>query len=210
MLGFYNASVILTYVSLVSSIFGISFVLYPPENSLFPALFCLMLSGVCDMFDGAVAQRCKRNEDEKMFGIQIDSLCDLVAFGALPALIALRLSSGSTLGKISAVLLLLASVIRLGYFNVQEMKRDCSVPRKTYLGLPVTMVSIFFPALLILNLLFRIPFSYFAPISLILLSALEISRLPVPKPHGKAKLLVLLSGILIFAFVLAFAGKISL
>ena len=46
------------------------------------AVFCLALSGLCDMFDGKIARRKKdRTEDEKKFGIQIDSLCDVVCFG---------------------------------------------------------------------------------------------------------------------------------
>ena len=90
MIGFYNPSVILTYISLISASFGFSVLLGDGENSVFAALIALMISGVCDMFDGAVAQKVKRNEEEKMFGIQIDSLCDLVAFGALPAMIALK------------------------------------------------------------------------------------------------------------------------
>ena len=56
---------------------------------LFPAFswaFCItyVLCGVTDMFDGKVASTMKRNEAEKAFGIQIDSLCDLISFGVLP------------------------------------------------------------------------------------------------------------------------------
>ena len=56
MLGFYNVSVILTYLSLVFASLGIAFSLQGGERSVFGALICLMFSGLCDMFDGAVAQ----------------------------------------------------------------------------------------------------------------------------------------------------------
>ena len=84
MIGFYNYTVILTYISLVSSVIGIAQLF---NHNFLTAIFCLMLSGFCDMFDGVVARKHKtRTEQEKVFGIQIDSLCDLVCFGVFPAL----------------------------------------------------------------------------------------------------------------------------
>lgn len=210
MLGFYNVSVILTYVSLIFATFGLSFALSDAPHSFFAALLCLMLSGICDMFDGAVAQRCRRSEEEKLFGIQIDSLCDLVAFGALPALLTVRIADGSTLSKVAAALILLSSVIRLGFFNVQEIVRDRSERRESYLGLPVTMTAILFPALLLLNLVFELPFALYAPIALIVLAALEVTAFSLPKPHGKGKLLILLLGIAVFVLVCLFGTKFVL
>ena len=49
------------------------------------AYLSLLISGICDMFDGKVARKCKRNKKEKMFGIEIDSLADTVNFLLLPA-----------------------------------------------------------------------------------------------------------------------------
>ena len=81
MLGYYNPSVILTYLSLIFASLGIARAMEGGSENIFVAVFLLLLSGACDMFDGAIAARCKRNEEEKLFGVQIDSLCDLVAFG---------------------------------------------------------------------------------------------------------------------------------
>ena len=78
MIGFYNYSVILTYISLLSSVFGMTQAIHGRFKA---AVFCLALSGLCDMFDGKIARSMKnRTEDEKSFGIQIDSLCDVVCF----------------------------------------------------------------------------------------------------------------------------------
>ena len=84
MIGFYNYTVILTYIGLMSSVFGITQVM-DGEYSI--AFLCLLLSGVCDLFDGKIARACKtRSDREKVFGIQIDSLCDLVCFTVFPAI----------------------------------------------------------------------------------------------------------------------------
>ena len=53
MIGFYNYSVILTYIGLVSSVFGITQVF---ENHMSIAFLCLLLSGICDLFDGKIAR----------------------------------------------------------------------------------------------------------------------------------------------------------
>ena len=44
------------------------------------------------MFDGKIARTKKnRTEDEKRFGIQIDSLCDVVCFGVFPIVLCYEL-----------------------------------------------------------------------------------------------------------------------
>ena len=79
MIGFYDYTVVLTYISFTSSIIGIFCAVTGHPKW---AVFCLALSGLCDMFDGKIARTKKnRTEDEKQFGIQIDSLCDVVCFG---------------------------------------------------------------------------------------------------------------------------------
>lgn len=147
MIGFYNPSVILTYIGLLSSVFGITRVFEGQYSLVF---ICLLVSGVCDMFDGKIARAMKnRTDDEKIFGIQIDSLCDLVCFGVYPAIIGYSYGFNHALGLISSYMIIQAAVIRLGYFNVteEERQRICSEPRKKYQGLPVTTVAMFFPLL---------------------------------------------------------------
>ena len=78
MLGVYDYTVILTYISLWISIGGMMLSL---NGHLDLAVLCLALSGLCDMFDGKIARTKKdRTEIEKRFGIQIDSLCDIVSW----------------------------------------------------------------------------------------------------------------------------------
>ena len=78
-LGFYDYTVVLTYISLGISVLGITMAL---EGNFRMAIFCLALSGLCDMFDGKIARTKKnRTEDEKKFGIQIDSLYGSSLYG---------------------------------------------------------------------------------------------------------------------------------
>ena len=81
MLGIYNYTVILTYIGFLSGFAGILCAL---EGNAAWALNCLILAGICDVFDGKVASTKKdRTRSEKRFGIQIDSLSGLRGLCAL-------------------------------------------------------------------------------------------------------------------------------
>ena len=74
-LGYYDYTVILTYCGMLFAFCGI---LSAIEYRFVDSLICLMLAGVCDLFDGTVASTKDRTDSEKRFGIQIDSLSDLL------------------------------------------------------------------------------------------------------------------------------------
>ena len=58
-IGFYNYSVILTYLGLISSVIGMTQAL---EGKFGTAIACLVISGICDMLDGKVARAMDRTE----------------------------------------------------------------------------------------------------------------------------------------------------
>ena len=169
MIGFFDYTVILTYLSLVSASCGILVALSGgghPYIGTFFLLFC----GLCDAFDGKVARTKKdRSPAERSFGVQIDSLSDLVAFGVLPAAIGsamlrwsalIHLVHGTPLQRLlefgwTAVLIvyILAAMIRLAYYNVTEEERQKTEDgvRKYYTGLPVTSAALIFPVILLLQ-----------------------------------------------------------
>ena len=152
LLGFYDYTVILTYMSLLSAFSGM---ILSGKGMHTAAVLCLMFCGICDAFDGTVARTKKnRTEDEKAFGIQIDSLCDAVSFGVFPALLSVRMGLNGILGMAIAAIYSLCAVIRLAFFNVQEAKRQQAEEgkRKTYRGLPVTSISMIYPVVALLQL----------------------------------------------------------
>ena len=145
MIGFYNYTVILTYMSLLSALLGTHFAF---SQNYVLALFCLMMCGFFDSFDGIVARSKKdRTDEEKKFGIQIDSLVDLVSFGVFPALIAYSMGFTEPWCFLLFAIYTLGAVIRLGYFNVVEETRQqqTTEKRKFYQGLPVTSSSLISP-----------------------------------------------------------------
>ena len=145
LIGFYNYTVILTYLSLFCSILGMA---QAAEGAYTAAVLCLIGAGICDAFDGTVARTKKdRTEEEKVFGIQIDSLCDVVSFGVFPAVLCYHMGVDGLWGLLCIFLYCLCAVIRLAFFNVLEEKRQKTEAgcNKFYRGLPVTSISIIFP-----------------------------------------------------------------
>lgn len=147
-LGFYGYWVWLTYLSVLTSFTGVTFALKGQPDA---AVVCLIASGVCDMFDGTVARTAKRNDMQKAYGIQIDSLADVMSFGLLPAAIGYCLFDLSGNRSIFAtvvtigicVMYVLCGLIRLAYFNVTEEEMQARGEKRSYyLGLPITVASL--------------------------------------------------------------------
>lgn len=160
MIGFYNYTVIVTYISLLCSMFGmmecVRQIGADGRGDFRLAVLMLALSGLCDMFDGKIARTKKdRTEDEKKFGIQLDSLCDVICFGAYPVLLAYSIGMRGIFSRLIFIIYVIGAVIRLAFFNVMEDKRqkETAENRKEYQGLPVTSIAIIFPVVYFVGLL---------------------------------------------------------
>ena len=190
----------------------------------------MLFSGLCDAFDGKVARLKKdRTETECKFGVQIDSLSDVVAFGVLPTCIGAALVWRSVVfsfesegwGLVFAIacysimaLYVLTAMIRLAYFNVTEEERQKteSGVRKYYLGLPVTSASIIFPFILLIQYIcgkffnIDLTFLYFA---VMLITAVAfVTKFQLKKPGLKA-ILAMVAIVVVEAAIMAVALLIS-
>ncbi|MCD7869942.1 MAG: CDP-alcohol phosphatidyltransferase family protein [Enterocloster clostridioformis] len=185
MIGFYSYTVVLTYLGLASSAIGMILTF---QGFAKYALFCLAFSGLCDMFDGKVARMKKdRTEDEKRFGIQIDSLCDVVCFGAFPMILCYSIGMRGPAGISILVFYLIAGVIRLAFFNVMEEKRqeETDEARKYYQGLPITSIAIILPLFCTLRPLLGHRFLSELHICILTVGLLFIINFPLRKPGWK-------------------------
>ena len=224
MIGFYDYTTLLTYLSLLSACTGIVLSL-AGEGHPFMACFCLLFCGFCDAFDGKVARTKKNRTDmERNYGIQIDSLSDLVAFGVLPACMGGALILDSTYLKglaelyrgrwffvigaliLFAILLLyvLAAMIRLAYFNVTEEERQKTEGgvRKYYTGLPVTTAALIFPVVMLAQHLTEADISLIYIVVALVTALAFVSKLQVPKPRLKGILLMIAAGLILLVIMI--------
>lgn len=96
------------------------------------AAWLLILAIVFDMLDGRIARMTKTTSE---FGVQLDSLSDLVSFGFAPSIMMyqLVLNSMGRIGTAIAVMFVLCSALRLAKFNV---KAQSGVVHNSFMGLP--------------------------------------------------------------------------
>ena len=220
MIGYFDYTVWLTYASLLSAVIGIFTCFAGAGHPYLGAIF-LLFSGLCDAFDGKVARTKKdRTPQQKKYGIQIDSLADIIAFAVLPACI------GAALYRTSAVfdspsdpcliaripyplyvavfcVYVLAALIRLAYFNVTEEENQARgiAVRSAYTGLPVTSASMIFPTFLLLRYLLPedIAVAYYG--CMLLTAVLFVSRINIKKPGLRGILFMVGIGALEFALI---------
>lgn len=208
MIGFYDYTVIATYVSLASSVAGI---ILAASGKPIISVFCLLLSGLLDTFDGKIARTKKdRSLREQRFGVQIDSLCDLVCFGVLPAVIGY--AAAPIIPRCSVLfvayvavssLYILGGLIRLSFFNISEEEARESgekTERKTYTGMPITTSALVFPLVYLVKL---IPGVSDTAISLVWMGAMLavgfcfVGKFRVRKPTNKGAFALIGLGVLI-------------
>jgi CDP-diacylglycerol--serine O-phosphatidyltransferase len=96
------------------------------------AAIAIMAANVFDALDGRIARLTKTTS---RFGIEYDSLCDLVAFGVAPGILIYRwgLEPWGTFGWLAASLYVTAGALRLARFNVLFETGE----KRYFLGLPI-------------------------------------------------------------------------
>lgn len=201
LIGFYNYTVILTYMGAAAAVCGIFF---SASGYPFWGIICLLFAGLTDMFDGKVASTMKRTDSEKAFGIQIDSLCDLISFGVLPLAIGYGIGLSGVFFYVSTAVYLLCAIIRLAYFNVDEAQRQKTENgrRKIYYGLPVTSAAIIFPLIFGLKSLLGTAMPVIYQIMLYAVAAAFIIKFKLAKPNKKGIPVLVVVGAAILVLVI--------
>jgi len=174
---------------------GFISVIYSINGNFNTAAWFIILAILFDMSDGRVARLTKTMSK---FGMEFDSLCDLVSFGVAPAVLMyqLVLNTMANAGIAIAVIFVIASATRLAKFNVKAMEpQDKSSSKSdTFSGLPtpasagliasfVLSYEIFDGTVLnfktIPLLMKKMPFFFNAmPVIMLLLAFLMVSTVP--------------------------------
>ncbi|MEH7177743.1 CDP-diacylglycerol--serine O-phosphatidyltransferase [Neobacillus vireti] len=123
-----------TLGNLLSGVFSITFNM---NGYLQIAAIFIFLSVIFDFFDGRLARRLKVNSE---FGVELDSLADIVSLGVAPALLFYSLEAPTVFTTIAFMLFPTMGALRLAKFNVK--------PTKGYfMGLPITAAGLVMAAM---------------------------------------------------------------
>ena len=155
-----------------SSIFaGIYSIISAVEGNFTIAAWMVLLSLIFDGLDGRVA---RMTNTCSQFGVEFDSLADIVAFGVAPAML-IYLYAGIDFGRfgiMASAFFVVFGGIRLARFNVMTGESEPSV----FIGVPIPTAAVFISVLV---LLFE-QYAFLADYKLmILLSALVVAVLMV-------------------------------
>lgn len=157
----------LTYLGLVFSIFSVYNILTKNFNL---SIILFILAGICDMLDGKFASYFNRTKDEKEFGIQLDSMCDVVSFVILPSIFVLSIKFYNLF---PCILYVIAGVTRLTQFTAAA-----EVDKFNYYfkGLPVTYSALILPLTYIC-----IDLWFIYGLEMLILALLFVSKLKIRK-----------------------------
>lgn len=124
---FYPLPCLLTCCSLFSGFYSI---VSSINGHFFAAAVAILIAAVFDCLDGRVA---RMTGSTSTFGMELDSLCDLVSFGVAPALLAYlwALTPYGRYGWLAAFLYVATTALRLARFNSQA-----SSSGPDFVGLP--------------------------------------------------------------------------
>lgn len=140
MLRFVDAANLLSLVGLASALAGAILAMH---GRLAHGLIAMVLSGLCDLFDGLVARRLARTDEQRAFGGHLDSVVDACAFGFAPA-IWLHAAGLRSLPECALLAFFAACAVwRLAYFDTVGLSTEAGA--RYYTGVPVTYAALVIP-----------------------------------------------------------------
>jgi CDP-diacylglycerol--serine O-phosphatidyltransferase len=141
------------------------------------AAWFIVISMIFDGLDGRVA---RLTNTTSQFGVEFDSLADVVAFGVAPAML-VYFYIGHDYGKFGALvaaLYVIFGAVRLARFNVTTGQNDPNV----FIGLPIPTAAVFIVVwiLMFLNYDLKGGYGLFLLLGMLVMSILKVSNIRYP------------------------------
>jgi len=169
------AYLIPNFFTALSAFFGIMSIIASSQGKFEKAFIYIVLSLIADGLDGRVA---RFTNTTSKFGVEFDSLADIIAFGAAPAMM-LFFAIGEHYGRFGALvsgLYVVFGAIRLARFNVTTAEND---PRY-FIGLPIPTAAVVLGSWIMLDITYKSGFDILILIGAIFVSFLMVSNFRYP------------------------------
>jgi len=163
------------FFTALSAFFGVMSIIASSQGKFEKAFIYIVLSLIADGLDGRVA---RLTNTTSKFGVEFDSLADLVAFGVAPAMM-LFFAAGNEYGRFGALvsgLYVVFGAIRLARFNVTTGEID---PRY-FIGLPIPTAAVVLSSWIMLDLKYNSDFGLIIELGALLLAFLMVSNFRYP------------------------------
>ncbi len=186
----------LTALNLVLGMLSIIFTLN--HEFLYASLF-IVAAMIADGSDGRVARYFQVSSD---FGKELDSLCDLISFGAAPAILAyaFSLKDYAIWGALIAVFFTTCGALRLARFNV-----NTDLVKGYFMGLPIPAAGCVVATFVVLGIK---PVGVLFPLMVVIYGYLMVSTIRYPDFKGKGEKLRIIPGLIailagLYIFIIA-------
>lgn len=178
MLGYWNKSVYITYFGAFIAVLGLLITIKTGDiNYSFAGM---IIAGVCDMFDGKIARSIpNRKDDEKNFGVEIDSLADVICFITVPAITLYVYGMQEVYQIILLALYVVCGIVRLAYFNVKMSDKDKAI--EYYQGLPVPVSVVIFGLVWLMTKVWSFNYVFIYTLLVPIVGLLHISTIKIKK-----------------------------
>ncbi len=161
------------FFTALSIFFGVMSIIASSQGNFEKAFIYIILSLIADGLDGRVA---RLTNTTSKFGVEFDSLADIVAFGVAPAMM-LFFAIGKDYGKFGALvsgLFVVFGAIRLARFNVTT-----GDPRY-FIGLPIPTAAVVLSSWIMLDVKYNGNFDVLILIGALFLAFLMVSNFRYP------------------------------
>ncbi|MBI2930643.1 MAG: CDP-alcohol phosphatidyltransferase family protein [Planctomycetes bacterium] len=167
------------------------------------AAAALIVSGLCDFFDGFLARRMRLSDEGRRFGARLDSLVDACSFGFAPVFLLHAAGSGHPMELALLAVFLGCAVWRLAYFDTVGLSEG------HYVGLPTTYVALVLPLAFLAGFAGRPPLRIAADAAATMLAVAMVAPVRVAKPGGVWYGIFLVLGLGLAAVYVALAGRFA-
>lgn len=132
-----SRSVVPNLFTVLNIFFGFLCIVAAVGQQFEMAIWYIILGALCDSLDGFMARLTRSSSD---FGVELDSLADVVSFGAAPSVFAymLFLHEYGPIGTLLAAVQLIFGALRLARFNVQLV----GFSKDHFTGLPIPLSAL--------------------------------------------------------------------
>lgn len=186
-IGYYNLADLVTLFGLLCGVFSCVLVAQHP----IVAMILIGLAALCDTMDGKIARTNKKStKRERFYGVQLDSLCDLVSFGVAPCFMAYNLGYQTAFDLILYALFIACGAIRLANFNTEAALDTTDLRMRHFTGIPIPISGLVFPVVFILHLLTDGNVGWLFRIMFLLVGFGYICRVRFPKPTLKQQMII--------------------
>ena len=136
------ANYIANCLSAISAGLGVLSIGLAMQGDFSVAVICVTMASILDFCDGAVA---RLNNKNNIFGVQLDSLVDLISFGLAPAIILYIWCFQGIFSYhwLAVIFYNLCAIFRLALFNTKLAEADYKESNKYFIGAPSPFIALF-------------------------------------------------------------------